>query len=102
LNSSLPYLAEELIAVITEAKRSISDLQAFVDTAVEQLSALRELGLVTDKISCPAGTASFTIKKSWSYSPAVKQLQEMEQLEGIATMRTSSYWTIRAAKAEAT
>jgi hypothetical protein len=28
----------------------------------------------------------------WSYSPAIKALQELEKTEGIATSRVSSYY----------
>ena len=37
---------------------------------------------------------------SWTYSKAVKELQQLEQFEGVATKRETEYWRVTLPKAE--
>lgn len=39
-------------------------------------------------------------RTSWQYSKAVKELQQLEQFEGVATKKETEYWRISLPKAE--
>jgi hypothetical protein len=91
---------DSLIAFITSAQAQIKATQAHIDACKLQLQALYETGDIPDKISTPYGSATLTTRTSWVYSAAIKQAQEMEQLEGVATKKTTSSWTIRPATPE--
>jgi hypothetical protein len=91
---------EELIKEIDRCNRAIKAYQLIVDECKAGLQAHYDNGDIPDKLSTPYGSASLTTRTSWSYSSAVKQLQELEQLEGVATKKTSSSWTIRPATPE--
>jgi len=91
---------EQLIAYITAAQAQAKALAADIDAWKAELQAQFDAGLITDKLSTPFGSATLTQRSSWVYSAAVKQAQEMEQLEGIATKKTSTSWTIRPATPE--
>jgi hypothetical protein len=97
LNTTSP---EELIKEIDRCNRAIKAYQLIVDECKAGLQAHYDNGDITDKLSTPSGSATLTTRTSWSYSAAVKQLQELEQLEGVATKKTSSSWTIRPAADE--
>jgi hypothetical protein len=90
---------EDLIYLAVSAQASIASLKTFTDGIRERLTAFREIGIVDDKLSCPAGTATMQTRETYSYSLAVKQLQDMEILEGIAKKKVTASWTIRGAKA---
>jgi hypothetical protein len=90
----------QLIAYITAAQAQAKSLAADIDAWKAELQAQFDAGLITDKLSTPYGSASLTTRTSWTYSPAIKQAQEMEILEGIATKKLSSSWTIRSATPE--
>ena len=89
---------EDLIYLAVNAQGTIAATKLFLDNIKERLNGLREVGLVEDKVLSPAGTASFQVRETWQYTPAVKELQDMEVLEGLATKKTSASWTIRAIK----
>jgi hypothetical protein len=59
------------------------------------LQDLFDEGLITDSVSYEGITAKIQQRKTWQYSPAIKELQDMEQLEGTATQKVSSSWTVR-------
>jgi hypothetical protein len=90
----------QLIAYITTAQAQAKALAADIDAWKAELQALYASGAIPDKLSTPFGSAALTTRSTWTYSPAVKQLQELEQLEGVATKKTSSSWTIRPAADE--
>jgi hypothetical protein len=46
-------------------------------------------------------TAKIQQRKTWQYSPAIKELQDMEQVEGVATQKVTSSWTVRFSSPEA-
>ena len=79
----------------------IAECQALIDDHKEQLQILFDDGLITDTISHDGITAKLTQRKTWQYSAAVKQLQEMEQLEGVATQKVSSSWSVRFSASQA-
>ena len=59
------------------------------------LTIMRKEGLINDKIEHPAFTLSWQTTKRWVYSPAVKELQGMEKVDGSATQTTSENWVAR-------
>lgn len=97
MNTTSP---EALIRQYVALQADIKRLQAELDECKAGLQAHYDLGTITDKLTTPYGSATLTTRTSWTYSPAIKQAQEMEQLEGVATKKTSSSWTIRSATPE--
>jgi hypothetical protein len=97
LNTTSP---EALVRQITALQGAIKSMQAELDECKAGLQAHFDNGDITDKLSTPYGSATLTTRTSWVYSAAIKQAQEMEQLEGIATKKTSTSWTIRPATPE--
>ncbi len=85
----------QLVAFITTAQAQAKSLAADIDAWKAELQALYDSGNITDKLSTPFGSATLTTRSTWAYSPAVRQLQELEQLDGLATKKTSTSWTIR-------
>ena len=64
------------------------------------LSAFRDQGLIADKFSAQGYVGSLTTRTSYTYTQAVKDLQFTEKLEGLATQKTSTSWTIKEVKAD--
>ena len=91
---------DQLVAYITSAQAELKLLQQAIDSWKSHLSRLHDEGDIPDKLSTPHGTATLTTRSTWTYSPAVKQLQELEQLDGLATKKTSTSWTVKAATPE--
>jgi hypothetical protein len=91
---------DQLIAYITTAQAQAKSLAADIDAWKAELQALYDSGNITDKLSTPFGSATLTTRSTWTYSPAVRALQELEQLDGLATKKTSSSWTVKAATPE--
>lgn len=89
---------EDLIRIAIIAQSTVATTKLLIDNIKQRLNGLRDLGLVEDKVLSPVGTASFQVRETWQYTPAVKELQDMEILEGLATKKTSTSWTIRAIK----
>ena len=92
---------DHLIYLATQTQQSINELKTFLDNIRARLTNFRDLGIIDDKLSTDYGSATLITRTSWTYSEAVKQLQELEQLEGVATKKTSAAWTIRAPKPQA-
>jgi hypothetical protein len=92
---------EDLVRQCTALQAAIKSMQADLDACKLDLQAHYELGTIPDKLSTPYGSATLVTRVTHTYSPAVKQLQDLEILEGIATKKTSASWTIKAAKPEA-
>ncbi len=87
---------DQLIYLATQTQSSINELKTFLDNIRSRLTNFRDLGIIDDKLSTDYGSATLVTRTTYSYSPAVKQLQELEVLEGIATKKTSASWTIKA------
>ena len=92
---------DHLIYLATQTQQSIKELTTFLDNIRTRLTNFRDLGIIDDKLSTDYGSATLVTRTSWTYSEAVKQLQELEQLNDIATKKTSASWTIRAPKPQA-
>lgn len=91
---------EALIRQATALQAAIKSMQAELDECKAGIQAHYDNGSIPDKLSTPYGTATLTTRTTHQYSAAVKQLQEMEILEGVATKKVSSSWTIRPATPE--
>jgi hypothetical protein len=76
-------------------------LQALIDEHKLHLQDLFEEGLISESVSHDGITAKIQQRKTWQYSPAVKELQDMEQVEGVATQKVSSSWHVRFTSSEA-
>ena len=87
---------DQLIYLATQTQSSINELKTFLDNIRTRLTNFRDLGIIDDKLSTDYGSATLITRTTWTYSSAVKELQELEQLEGIATKKTSASWTIKA------
>ena len=61
----------------------------------EVLTLMRAEGLINDSVQSDDLKLTWTTRSTWQYSPAVKQLQQMEQIEGVATKKQSSSWTAK-------
>ena len=92
---------DQLIYLATQTQQSIKELTTFLDNIRSRLTNFRDLGIIDDKLSTDYGSATLVTRTSWTYSSAVKELQELEQLNDIATKKTSAAWTIRSPKSQA-
>ena len=90
---------QTLLTQIRERQQQIVALQQLNDDDKTLLEALFNIGAITDKLSIDNISATRATRTTWTYSPAVKQLQELEQLEAIATPKTSVSWVVRESKA---
>jgi hypothetical protein len=95
-----PAVASLLIS-IREAQCEISELQALIDEHKTHLQDLFDEGLIPDSVNHDGITAKIQQRKTWQYSPAIKQAQDMEQVEGVATQKVTSSWTVRFSSPEA-
>jgi hypothetical protein len=88
---------EQLLQLIADAQAFIKTTQSHIDDYKLQLQQHRDAGNITDSFSHHGITATLTERKgNWSYSSAVADLQTLEQAEGIATRKPSTFfWSIR-------
>jgi len=91
---------DSLVAFITAEMAQIKASQARIEDWKAELQQHYDSGDITDKLSTPYGTATLTTRTTHQYSAAVRQLQEMEILEGVATKKITASWTIRPATPE--
>ncbi len=100
LNTSTVELSTDtLILRIRERQQQIDALKQLIDNDKITLESRFLEGTITDKLSTKNVSATRVTRTSYTYSPAVKQLQEMEVIDGIATPKQSVSWTIRESKA---
>ena len=64
------------------------------------LTIFRKEGTIGDMVEHPEFTMKWQNRATWVYSPAIKAAQAMEQVEGIATKKTSEGWVTRKTKNE--
>ena len=76
------------IAVKAKAEQEIQDCK-------DVLTLMRAEHLIGDELEHPDLKLTWTTRSSWQYSNAVKSLQDMEKIEGIATKKQSSSWTAK-------
>ena len=90
---------DTLILRIRERQQQIEALKKLIDNDKVTLETRFLEGSITDKLSTKNVSATRSTRTSYTYSPAVKQLQEMEVIDGIATPKQTVSWTIRESKA---
>ena len=81
---------------------NLTQQQKEIAEAIEEcrsvLTIMRKEGLIGDKVEHPAFTLSWQTTKRWVYSPAVKELQGLEKVDGSATQTTTENWVARPIK----
>ena len=90
---------DTLILRIRERQQQIDALKQLIDSDKITLESRFLEGTITDKLSTKNVSATRVTRTSYTYSPAIKQLQEMEVIDGIATPKQSTAWVIRESKA---
>lgn len=88
---------EDLILQIKETKQAIKWMEDQLKECMAKLDEFRASGLLDD-YEGEDGTFYISecrllpvTRSSWSYSKAVKELQEQEQLSGAATRKETTY-----------
>ena len=99
MTTAVDPAAAGILFRIRERQEQIAALESLNKQDKLALEDLFTIGDITDKLSSNGVSATRTIRTTWTYSPAIKQLQELEQLEGIATQKQSVSWTVRESKA---
>lgn len=84
----------ELLRLWAFYKEQMDQIKSKQDIVKTQLDRLYDNGLIPDKYANDVAEISRVERASWSYSPAVKRLQEKEQLDGVAVPKQSSHWRI--------
>ena len=94
-----PLTADDIVDLLAKAITRKSEAEEEIATLREMLALLRKEGVIGDELSHPELTLKWQTRSSWVYSPAVKQAQQMEQAEGIATKKTTEGGVVRKASA---
>jgi hypothetical protein len=88
---------EDLIQQISDTKQAIKLMEHQLKAYMATLDEYRANGLL-DSYECEDGTFFINdcrllpvTRSTWAYSNAVKELQEQEQLSGVATRKESTY-----------
>ena len=89
---------DTLILRIRERQQQIDALKKLIDSDKITLESRFLEGSISDKLSTKNVSATRSTRTSYTYSSAVKQLQEMEVIEGVATAKQTVSWTVRDAK----
>ena len=72
-----------------------ADAEQEISTCKEVLTIMRAEGLINDIVESDDLKLTWTTRSTWQYSNAVKSLQDMEKIEGIATKKQTSSWTAK-------
>lgn len=97
---------DSLLGVIASTKIEIARHQEILDRLMEDLALMYTAGDLDDlkddegNLSAHGIKVSRCTRTSWQYSNAVKELQQLEQFEGVATKRETEYWRVTLPKAE--
>jgi hypothetical protein len=95
-----------LLGVIASTKKEIARHQEILDVLMDDLALMYAAGDLDDIKDEEGNLAAHGIKvsrctrTSWQYSNAVKELQQLEQFEGVAQKRETEYWRVSLPKAE--
>jgi hypothetical protein len=90
-----PLTPDDIVDLLAKAITRKSEAEEEIITLREMLALLRKQGVIGDELSHPELTLKWQTRSSWVYSPAVKQVQQMEQAEGVATKKTTEGWVVR-------
>lgn len=86
---------ERILQEIRDAQKIICQQEALVDELKDELNMHLKNGDIQEKYEHNGITASFRQRKYWVYSDAVKKLKQHEEVNKIATKKTTNYWTVR-------
>ena len=92
-----PLTPDDIVDLLAKAITRKSEAEEEITTLREMLALLRKQGVIGDELSHPELTLKWQTRSSWVYSAAVKQVQQMEQAEGVATKKTTEGWVVRKA-----
>ena len=92
-----PLTPDDIVDLLAKAITRKSEAEEEIATLREMLALLRKQGVIGDELSHPELTLKWQTRSSWVYSAAVKQVQQMEQAEGVATKKTTEGWVVRKA-----
>jgi len=88
---------EQILTNLRDVLDHIKIFQQYADDLKDQLVKLHQSGIIPDSIEHHGIKATWTERKgNWSYSSAVDNLKTLEEAEGIASRKSSSFfWTIK-------
>ena len=93
--------AADAISVLGLLKTAEKKLKARTDEVLEILNELLAAGEL-EELSYEPGVyeadgvrLTRSTRTTWQYSPAIKSLQQVEQENGMATAKTSEFWTTK-------
>ena len=66
-----------------------------IDECKAILTMMRKEQLIGNEVEHPDLKLTWTTRSSWQYSAAVKELQDMEKIDGIATKKITESWTAK-------
>jgi hypothetical protein len=95
-----------ILADIASVKLEIAYQEEKLQALMDDLAALYASGELDDlkdddgNLTRDGVKATRCTRTSWNYSKAVKELQQLEQFEGVATKKETEYWRISLPKAE--
>ena len=100
IDNSQPLTADDLLDLLAKAINREAEAKEDIATIRDMLTVLRKEGVIGDELSSPELTLKWQTRSTWQYSAAIKSAQAMEQMEGIATQKTTEGWVTRKNKNE--
>ena len=92
-----PLTPDDIVDLLAKAITRKSEAEEEITTLREMFAVMRKDGIIGDEVIHPKFTLKWQTRSSWVYSAAVKQVQQMEQAEGVATKKTTEGWVVRKA-----
>ena len=92
-----PETPQQLLQAKRDAAARIKLDQSIIAEIDVELQALRSTGVIGDVFEYNGAKITWTERKgNWQYSSALDDLKTLEEAEGIATRKPSSYfWTMK-------
>lgn len=84
----------DLLKLIRHAQSERANIEQLIDTYKQHLQELHDQGVIGDSFEIDNISAKLVARTTYKYSAAVKQLQDLEKVEGVASKSTSHSWTI--------
>ena len=95
-----------LLGAIASTKAEIKRHEDALQVLMDDLALMYATGEMDDlkdedgNLVHEAVKVSRCTRTSWQYSNAVKELQQLEQFEGVASKKETEYWRVTLPKAE--
>lgn len=86
---------ERILQEIKDAQKIIVQQNCLIDELKDELDQHLKNGDIQDKYEHNGITASLRERKYWVYSDEVTKLKRKEEIDDIATKKTTSYWQVR-------